>query len=84
MKHTQGTWIKDGLNIYTENDLQGTPIASCSYVGKKITCEANARLIAAAPELLDALHFVRGAVDFKPEYTEHIRIIDEAITKAEK
>ena len=50
-KHTQGPWInKDGM-IYAENDPTGSTIV----MGNCKTLDADLKLIAAAPDLLEAL-----------------------------
>lgn len=65
-KHTPGPWrigegIDDGYEIYAKN---GNPIGSVHWTIKagteKAPAEANARLIAAAPELLEALKWTHG------------------------
>ncbi|EML3184632.1 hypothetical protein ACIUZ0_37050 [Pseudomonas aeruginosa] len=59
-KHTPGPWHVGGPNKCTIYDKHGQRLAN-SFEGVMATqrtdseCEANARLIAAAPELLDAL-----------------------------
>ncbi|MBY0513161.1 MAG: hypothetical protein K2P78_04525 [Gemmataceae bacterium] len=63
-KHTPGPWdVNDDLDIYSSHPDMDEIVASC--VGHKIDAalfsdipgraEANARLIAAAPDLLDSL-----------------------------
>lgn len=57
MSITQGIWrvTNDGLHVYSEKTEQD--IASCPITSTRTPCreeaEANARLIAAAPELLE-------------------------------
>ncbi|MGP5757726.1 hypothetical protein [Pseudomonas aeruginosa] len=59
-KHTPGPWHVGGPNKCTIYDKHGQRLAN-SFEGVMATqrtdseCEANARLIAAAPELLEAL-----------------------------
>ena len=54
MTHTPGPWKKDGLKVIagTRGTICVCPVVS---LGGVFNVEANARLIAAAPELLDAL-----------------------------
>ena len=49
----------------------------------QIEQNANACLIAAAPQMLDALHFVRGGINGESVLSEHLRVVDEAIEAAE-
>jgi hypothetical protein len=89
-RHTPGPWFVDpecNGNISAEHNHQ-LAIVTARYVGERpdyAEAKANARLIAAAPELLDALrdavkqcdcgiNHVRGC------WTEHAR---EVIAKAE-
>ncbi|MDI4088406.1 hypothetical protein QK428_03575 [Pseudomonas aeruginosa] len=63
MKHTPGPWHVGGPNKCTIYDKHGQRLAN-SFEGVMATqrtdseCEANARLIAAAPELLEALQHI--------------------------
>ena len=51
-QHTEGPWIADGAQIFTSD----TNVAQANgYRIDRETVAANARLIAAAPELLEAL-----------------------------
>ena len=51
-KHTKGPWIADGAQVFTNE----TNVAQANgYRIDRETVAANARLIAAAPELLEAL-----------------------------
>ena len=91
MKHTQGPWTVCGLNIGSENNKV---VASCykdsldSVVVRPETdceCLANARLIAAAPALLEACKLVERA--WVGDGIEMLRAVDEcllAVGKAEK
>lgn len=49
-KHTPGPW-----NAHKYPDVKTWSVASDKSIASKIECEANATLIAAAPELLEAL-----------------------------
>ncbi len=58
-KHTPGPWIvTEGDNVYAKrNEGPSLPVASCA-VSRSVTTkhrQANARLIAAAPDMLEAL-----------------------------
>lgn len=85
-KHTPGPWIVnyDGLNIDTKQDGGIEQVARVSRTNEER--EANARLIAAAPDLLDALKEIEeradsNARDLDPESDAHsgfIRIRDDA------
>ena len=54
--HTPGPWLHAGNGDIVTVDATGkTSDVACSYLRLDNQCEANARLIAAAPELLEAL-----------------------------
>ena len=56
MKHTPGPWIADGLTIFSDIDR---PIASTKETPvSDEEAKANARLIAASPEMLKALEVI--------------------------
>lgn len=86
-KHSTGPWnIGDKVRrfIYAADD---TPICECDSIGEtsKATEIANARLISAAPELLDALETLCNRIELEsatpldwPSY-KHAR---DAIAKA--
>lgn len=58
MQHTPGPWTFDGFNgtagVYTVS-ASGRGVASCGGPPDNPEAEANGRLIAASPELRDAL-----------------------------
>ena len=71
-KHTPGPWIchsgavwKDGVDVYPKGPHNGIPIAKMDrepYNGTlPVERDANARLIAAAPDLLEALEILETA-----------------------
>lgn len=71
MKHTQGKWTSEsefGLDVFAidENGVKISHIANCgNYQGdNEFTAQkaANAKLIAAAPELLEALQSLHSVV----------------------
>lgn len=53
MKHTKGEWNAKGSIVYSLES--GKDVARCDIGGRDEETEANARLIASAPELLEAL-----------------------------
>ena len=91
MKHTKGPWIK---NSHWTNECNGTRIEGLEITDTdgNIICltwdsefpeetdEANAQLIAAAPELLEAL---KRVLDNLNEPDKIICIAERAIAKAE-
>ena len=87
-KHTPGPWIVgNGKNIAcTIYDKYGQRIAN-SFDGVMVTqrsdaqCEANARLIAAAPDMLEALQDCRRALEIA-NFTQELAVVDAAIAKA--
>ena len=62
-KHTPGPWRAFGNAIYSPNDEH--VVAKILHVGqvKKLDGEANARLIAAAPEMYTLLHQIWAMTD---------------------
>ncbi len=91
-KHTPGPWIVSrGANVKPFSVEAATSTIADIYRAKGHgTCEANARLIAAAPELLAACEehikavdgIVSGMADRKALATLHIRQVVAAIAKA--
>ena len=83
MKHTPGPWNYDrsGYSLYVNSGRE--LVTALSMDGKRLeTSEANARLIAAAPDLLDALLMVLddpNALDGRPRTYEYVHA---AIAKA--
>ena len=87
-KHTPGPWKVDGTYIY---EVQQDKILAEveTYNNNELPYEANARLIAAAPEMLDllgecleqleALHYL-----YEGEFSERIETADKAAVKAWK
>ena len=95
-KHTPGPWSVDGERYYVRDDRRGELVADCytfteTDMGRVVdaSCAANARLIAAAPELLEALkdlaEAARNACDARqhPALTEALAAADYAVIKAE-
>ena len=81
MKHTLGSWIIEGRSIQGKC-FAGTYCNICDKVrgGSPEESQANARLIAAAPELLEALREVVALSDRKHDAWDKAKA---AITKAE-
>lgn len=86
-KHTPGPWISVGAWVeHPDDDV--ADICSCDPAtinqehlgrGDSEIC-ANARLIAAAPDMLDALQFVTSASRILPEAM--LKVAKDAIAKA--
>jgi hypothetical protein len=95
-QHTPGPWEKIGAGITAKSDYailsSGRKVnfrVACCKDGDLATVNANARLIAAAPDMLAALKRARGELIYMAEkmpYTnvkEALRLVREAIAKAE-
>lgn len=67
MKHTPGPWVTSPEPNGKEWVVDAGPwgICVCAFAPGLGTAEANARLIAAAPELLEALETLLGFVENK-------------------
>jgi hypothetical protein len=67
MKHTKGPWYSEQNGIFTKQGARFiAEMASNqknSFVGNKDEQEANARLIAAAPEMYRLLHAIWSKTD---------------------
>lgn len=85
-KHTPGPWKVSGHMVRTECETSW-PVASCCY-GTAAQSDANARLIAAAPELLAACDAMLNAIadntdiGFDVDLNEAMRAARAAIVKA--
>jgi hypothetical protein len=78
--HTPGPWIVDAYGDVTAN---GEDVAHVvSYYGVD-ECIANARLIAAAPEMLAALRGFLAEFGDKTDNNANVRAAREAIAKTE-
>jgi len=83
-KHTPGPWdvCEDDINVYAPNS--DTAITNQDHIcaPDKVEAAANARLIAAAPELLEALRVLlaHGGTAYEAHAKEKAR---EAIAKAD-
>jgi hypothetical protein len=88
MKHTPGTWVRCGFNVFSNETNRG--VAKCQPddgVGiyreiSEETCIANADLIAAAPELLEACEYTIERLKAVKGKTFPIMPILNAIAKA--
>jgi hypothetical protein len=87
--HTPGPWRIDSKTRFGDYTIAaGESVRTCEFIAKTQS-EANARLIAAAPELLDALkrligeHADLGEVDLTNADRAAIEQAREAISKAE-
>ncbi|MFA5379870.1 MAG: hypothetical protein WC455_29190 [Dehalococcoidia bacterium] len=85
-KHTPGPW---GIDINSVGEYLisagpiGTPVDYLAVITNRKRSKANARLIAAAPELLEALAFCVEALEVEaPIYRDHIAQARAAIAKA--
>lgn len=97
MKHTPGPWVSDNTGNYSRRWVirhNGLVVAEIRYSALDRTNEdayANADLIAAAPDLLDALRlalpYIEKAYECSfPDYIENDYVLDTvraAIAKAE-
>lgn len=74
MKHTPGPWIVKNKNVVTNSDFNFV----CS--------EANARLIAAAPEMLELLEEIKKEAIQNADSCDHelVSKIDAVLKKAKK
>lgn len=88
-KHTPGPWFITGsMTRYVEARIGGgmlQEVAACGPTeadgGYGEQQRANAMLIAAAPDLLDALIDVRRALELA-NFTGELAVVDAAIAKA--
>ncbi len=92
-KHTPGPWVwKTDTRSYGAHyrDLAGLDANVMNYYdyeglhfeGDHETVDANARLIAAAPDLLEALNAVVAFIEGQPNAFEPFCLVREAIGKA--
>lgn len=82
-KHTPGPWFVDGMDIKSFSDPAHIRLAGVHGGRPRDEREANASLIAAAPELLKTLRHVEGALlDITCERTSILKGVRAAIAKA--
>ena len=85
---TEGPWYANGDGaVISENDIWVKPLPIDSWEGNRVWPsqdqeEANAHLIAAAPELYEALAMVEPIIDEMFETLEPGRKISKALAKA--
>jgi len=93
MKHTKGPWVIHESNVIVGEKLDDHPIWLRPVIARFATGvrPADARLMAAAPELLEALQITRGniaslgpagALTPYTSYQEWLAMVDAAIAKA--
>ena len=93
MKHTKGPWVIHESNAIVGEKLDDHPIWLRPVIARFATGvrPADARLMAAAPELLEALQITRGniaslgpagALTPYTSYQEWLAMVDAAIAKA--
>lgn len=88
-KGTPGPWVHAGGNSLTETiggAINGDGKTLCLVLGKGIGKEkatANAKLMAAAPELLEQLIRLRNKIaDHHPDDDDHLDVVNAVINKA--
>ncbi len=85
MKHTPGPWRNEGWGNLIVNSAEGYTILACP--GGNPNCpveelQANARLIAAAPEMLETLEHIRDSPEFELFSGNMGLLVIETIAKA--
>ncbi len=89
-QHTPGPWVVIGEQVYAPDDCDHHPVADCTTnhsCRDEWDVEANARLIAAAPDLLEALQHIQRCIPLGGFAQIHHKSdtwaqIDAAIAKA--
>lgn len=83
VKHTPGPWGFMGRNVgaHPEDALKWSGVASVSGYGPE--SDANLALIAAAPELLEALEQLRCVtINMDPDYKPSVAEVEASLKKA--
>ena len=85
-KHTKGKWSLDCDSITTDHNIKGNIICDAPrcFDNSMKNWEANAKLIAAAPELLEQLNKIVNATEDGSINSDHINYSKELIKKATK
>jgi hypothetical protein len=84
MRHTPGPWFADGKDVWNGQNIGSKWVAEC-LAKSKAEAAANARLIAAAPELYRALSLACKYVAESEDVEEApmlLRTIKAALKKA--
>jgi len=92
--HTPGPWAftdemygLDHMRVYGVNDHSGQGVANCGY-GDSGEAQANARLIAAAPDLLAACRYMLsedvtgGSIHWQGNTHTALAMMERAVAKA--
>ena len=83
MKHTPGPWrIEDGARIMPPHNATQLPIAKMGQLQHESQIEANARLIAAAPELLEAAELALKVLEQSGMITRQLLDADKELRAA--
>lgn len=80
-QHTPGPWIKQGEAVWNADEVMYVAATIFGIINPSQTLEANARLIAAAPTMLEALQYLSNLHPRDCILAEVIRARD-AITAA--
>lgn len=68
-KHTPGPWVGIGRSVYAESNMEQPFVMVYQRDKSGEQCDANVRLIAAAPEMLEALE--RSTAELKDALREY-------------
>ena len=83
LEHTPGPWEADGFEVYAFEECEYHPVADCTPTKscrEKYIGEANARLVSAAPDMLEALILcIYGDIE---DTVDHLLKAKAAIAKA--
>ena len=80
-KHTPGPWKANFKQIGLVTAENGAEIAKCKRLTSLVNLQANAWLIAAVPEMMEALLDCRRALEIA-NFTQELAVVDAAIAKA--